>query len=204
VTYTIYLLKRTPDAWAEALKDADEPLFEVPLVISGASRASLYGRASHTHAAPWLSALKDQPFSVEQQERLRSLVTASASAVILIEADGDVFAVPFGHGHHFLQKSACDPTFGFRVTLNAVDEQSLRSIDHGSLENPGHRTREQSPRSSSLEKFGFDFDKDLAQAVTGTPLDKTFGKSEPPRVLRRLLRLRMEPRCGNPRSFPPR
>jgi hypothetical protein len=29
-------------------------------------------------------------------------------------------------------------------------------------------------------------------------------EDEPHRVLRRLLRLRMEPRCGSPRSFPPR
>jgi hypothetical protein len=31
-----------------------------------------------------------------------------------------------------------------------------------------------------------------------------FERCEPPRVLRRLLRLRMEPRCGSLRSFPPR
>ena len=42
-----------------------------------------------------------------------------------------------------------------------------------------------------------------ASLATGPP-NTPAARSEPPRILRRLLRLRMEPRCGSPRSFPPR
>ena len=42
------------------------------------------------------------------------------------------------------------------------------------------------------------------QALRVTSGKESVCHYEPPRVLRRLLRLRMEPRCGSPRSFRPR
>jgi uncharacterized protein (TIGR04141 family) len=51
----------------------------------------------------------------------------STGAVLLITANGRVFAVTFGFGHLMLQSGVADERFGLKVTLNAVDHNQLRS-----------------------------------------------------------------------------
>jgi len=67
------------------------------------------------------------------------------------------------------------PTFGLRVTLNAIDSKQIRTIDRDSLDVVGRRTREQVARAGTIAEFGINLDQDLVRAVTGKPQDKALG-----------------------------
>jgi uncharacterized protein (TIGR04141 family) len=66
--------------------------------------------------------------------------------------------------------------FGLRVALNCIDEEQVRIIDKQSFDAIASHTREQAARDSNARAFGFDIERDLLKAVTGTPRHSDFGK----------------------------
>ena len=75
--------------------------------------------------------------------------------ILFLPVEGRWFAAMFGYAHHYLNANAYQVDFGLRVTLNAVDEKSLRSTD---ILNPetARRERVQAPQDSSLDFFSSD------------------------------------------------
>jgi len=67
--------------------------------------------------------------------------------------------------------------FGLKVVLNAVDPESLRSIDKTALGSVPKQSREQMSRASTADTFGIDIEQDLVNAVTGRSRDPQLGKT---------------------------
>ncbi len=104
---------------------------------------------------------------------LSDLLTASASALLLIEAAERLFAVTFGQGRHLLDLESYEQDFGLKVVLNTVAPDQLKSVDAKTIEETTLHTRRDASRDSSFAAFGLDVSRDLLRAVTGTPQDET-------------------------------
>jgi Family of unknown function (DUF6119) len=109
---------------------------------------------------------------------LGGLLTASSSAVLLIEAAQRHFAVTFGQGRHLLDPEAYEQDFGLKVVLNTVARDQLKSVDAKTIEETTLHTRRDVSRDSSFAAFGLDVSRDLLRAVTGTPQEKPAGKPD--------------------------
>jgi uncharacterized protein (TIGR04141 family) len=132
------------------------------------SQPSLFVLAKVPHQPRWAKYLEGQV-----SPALSGLVTASSSAVLLIEASKRLFAVTFGQGRYMVEDEALERDFGLRVVLNTVAPDQLKSVDAKTIEETTVHTRRDVSRESALSAFGLDVSRDLLRAVTGTPLDET-------------------------------
>lgn len=130
------------------------------------SADSLFVGATSPHAPPWRKYLAGHVVST-----LDDLVTASAGAVLLLEAARRVFAVTWGQGRHWLDPEAFEPDFGLRVVLNTVAPDQLKSVDAKTIDETTVHTRRDVSRNSAFSAFGLDVSRDMLRAVTGTPQD---------------------------------
>jgi len=90
---------------------------------------------------------------------------------MLIEVDGRIFALTFGAGRFWINKEEIDRRFGMMATLNAVEENSLKSVDREEFEAQQRKTRTQTTTQSDIGQFGLDVRSDLLRSVTGKPED---------------------------------
>ena len=132
------------------------------------SQPSLFVSANLPHAPRWAKYLEGQV-----SPALSGLVTASSSAVLLIEANERLFAITFGQGRYMVEDEALERDFGLRVVLNTVAPDQLKSVDAKTIEETTVHTRRDVSRESAFSAFGLDVSRDLLRAVTGTPLDDT-------------------------------
>jgi uncharacterized protein (TIGR04141 family) len=65
--------------------------------------------------------------------------------------------------------------YGTRVSLGAVDPNSIRSLDKKSFDAISQHTRQQADRGASTAEYGLDLEQDFVRAVTGTPRDTSLG-----------------------------
>lgn len=128
--------------------------------------AAVYTRQAPQKTAPW------QPF-VEGAigKKITNLQTQSASAVLALEIEGRVYALTFGRARNWLSPSVIERRFGMMGTLNAVDEESLRSVDKEEFETIQRKTRTQTSSQTDIGQFGIDVQRDLLRSVTGKPKD---------------------------------
>lgn len=105
------------------------------------------------------------------------LRSASSAAVLVLRAAERWFAVTFGYGRHLLAQGIWEPNFGLKVTLNSIDDDSIRSIDRKSFDAIARHTREEASRAGSIEQFGLNVEEDLLRAVVGKPEDETLARS---------------------------
>lgn len=134
----------------------------------GDNPAVVYTRQAPQKRAPWQSFLEEAT-----SKKLTDLQTQSASAVLAVEVDGRVYALTYGHARSWLARSTIDRRFGLVATLNAVDEESLRSVDKEEFETIQRKTRTQTSAHSDIGQFGIDVQRDLLRSVTGKPKDES-------------------------------
>ncbi|MDQ8023163.1 MAG: DUF6119 family protein [Moraxellaceae bacterium] len=173
---SVYLLKP-----ACAIRDVVDAIglghqSALSVAVDGASEATFVALRSVERPAAWIDFFSDQD-SEEIQAALQKQRTQSASGLLLVRFEKAVFVITFGYGHTLLDDAHIDETFGLRVALNSIDPKSLKSLDRSNVEVRGHRIREQTPASTSLDDFSIDFDRDLVQAVAGIPTDRSLGKT---------------------------
>ena len=87
----------------------------------------------------------------------------------MIKRKNRIFAFTFGHGWHFLKEEKLVHNFGFRAALNALQYDSIRSLDSFSIEDQAIHTRTQASKASAIGSFGIDIGKDILKGVTGKP-----------------------------------
>lgn len=165
---SIYLLRddiKTPD---DAIKVAG--VLEHETLDLDGIEAELYVQPAYTKAPRWSKMFED----VIDLEKL-GIRSSNAAAAMVVPAAGRLFAVTFGFGRHLLRPGACEERFGLKVTLNAIDPQSIRSIDRKTFEALGRHVQEQTSRPAGATEFGLDIEQDLLRAVTGTPRDPKLG-----------------------------
>jgi uncharacterized protein (TIGR04141 family) len=85
-------------------------------------------------------------------------------------------AVTFGQGRHLLSPDDFEDRFGLKVALNCIDEKRIRSIDKQTFDAIASHTLEQSTQEANAREFGFDIERDMLRAVTGSPRHADYGK----------------------------
>lgn len=101
---------------------------------------------------------------------------SSCSAVLLVPVETRWAAVTFGQGRHLLWPDAFEDRFGLRVALNCIDETKIRSMDKQTFDAIARHTLEQASYEANAGEFGFDIERDMLRAVTGTPRNSDLGK----------------------------
>lgn len=166
---TIYLLKAAVRGPRDAVDNPDE-VREFTVEV-GEAEATLFVKPSTISSPSWIRFFRDH-VSLDQV-LLRS---ASSAAVLLLPVTGQWFAVTFGHGRHLLDRGSWEPNFGLKVTLNSIDDSSIRSIDRRSFDSISRHTKEEASRLGSIEQFGINVEEDLLRAVVGRPEDESLGR----------------------------
>ena len=108
-----------------------------------------------------------KPFEIKNQ---------SQRGILLLSVRKRLFAVTFGMARHLLPPHLLVHDFGLRTIINAVPEDSIRSVDMKQTEQISTNTRRQTSRNSSLTNFGINWSRDLVRGVTGKPSDSTFAE----------------------------
>ena len=102
--------------------------------------------------------------------------SAAPDAALVLEVDGQTFAVTFGTGRHILKQENIEERFGLLVVLNSINVDAIKSIDKKTIDTISKQTREQASREVDAQAFGLDIERDMLRAVTGTPTDATLGQ----------------------------
>jgi uncharacterized protein (TIGR04141 family) len=147
-----------------------EQLESIPISVGRKMVGRLYVQRSLPSEPKWVSFFKKQ-----QKVADLDLTNASASAVFLVQTKKGLFAVTFGHGRYLLEDGVVEPRFGLRATLNAVEPEKLRSIDHKRLDAVPRMTREQLSKGAGIDQFGLNVERDMLRAITGSPKDSSLG-----------------------------
>jgi uncharacterized protein (TIGR04141 family) len=144
---TISLLKEDIGR-EEALRDP-EKVTGHRIASLDKQKDSLFTASSPTHPPAWAKYLDPHV-----QTDLKALLsTASASAVILLEASERVFAVTFGQGRHLLRADSFEQDFGLKVVLNTVAPDQLKSVDAKTIDETTVHTRRDLSHDSSFAAF---------------------------------------------------
>ena len=166
---TIYLLKEEVARSVDAIDVSDE-VQAVPVPF-GHSEATLFVKSSRTHPPAWRSFF-DRYVDLSGVD----LWSASCAAVLVLSVSSRWFAVTFGYGRHLLKQNIWEANFGLKVTLNCIEDSSIRSIDRRSFDSIARHTREQASRPGRIEEFGLHVEEDLLRAVVGKPTDERLGR----------------------------
>ena len=151
----------------DVFRDIDE-LEAVIVPALGAEEESLFLRSRSPHRPRWVAYLERHVAGP-----LEGLFAASASAVLLFEAEGRLFAATFGQGRHLLDLESFEKDFGLKVVLNTVAPDQLKSVDAKTIDDTTVHTRRDLSKDSAFSAFGLDPSRDLLRAVTGRPRDET-------------------------------
>jgi len=135
-------------------------------------RHSLFTASVPSHPPKWADYLEPHTAS----DLKAKLYSASASAVLILEASDRIFAVTWGQGRHLIESDNFVQDFGLRVVLNTVASNQLKSIDAKTIDETTVHTRRDLSRDSSFSAFELDPTRDLLRAVTGTPRDKKLAR----------------------------
>lgn len=165
-TLSVYLLKESVEAADDAIKDSN---LEHETLEFGGVEAELYVLPAFTKPPRW-----SRLFTGAVDFDKLGIRLSNAAAVMVVPAAGRLFALTFGFGRHLLRPGTWEERFGLKVTLNAIDPKSIRSIDRKSFESLGRHVQEQATRPAEATEFGLDIEQDMLRAVTGTPLDPAF------------------------------
>ncbi|MFC5526758.1 DUF6119 family protein [Rhodanobacter ginsengisoli] len=154
----IYLLKGDP-CLAKEHVDMGGMTQSVEIKVGDEQTAVLhYGQMSGS--PDWLARL----FALAK-EAPDALKSASISAILLVEANGRLFALTFGHAWQKVKISAVEPNFGIRCVLNLAEERSLRAIRRDRIAEESLQAIEQIPDSDGISRFGMNIEKDLLRGV---------------------------------------
>lgn len=159
-TLTIFLIKPAleSDAIVKRIERRQNRFFEV-----GNTRYTIYSKRSVPKKPQWASF-----FDGLQLPESFIWESDSPGVLLLLSVDDRTFAISFGQGRHLLQPDCYEEQFGLRVVLNSVD--MVRSIDKKTFDAISGQTRTQAGWDAEVSQFGFDIEKDLLRAVTGTPI----------------------------------
>ncbi len=93
---------------------------------------------------------------------------------MLVKIQQRIMAVVFGYGRSFLKEECIERNFGFKVALNIINPQKMRSVNAATIEDMVVTTQRQASYSTSQEEFGLNITNDIMKGITGEPYDKTY------------------------------
>lgn len=169
-TLSVFLMKEGFASPARCMK-AGTSVDQMKVADGGRAIGDLVWRQNKRQAPKWLSLFEEVPGL-----KMPDLFNASNGAVLFVKRKGRMFALAFGQGRHLLAPGSWEEQFGLRVTLNSVDPQMLRSLDHKKFEAITSHSRTQTSQAAGVAAFGLNVEQDLLCAATGEPIEKALGK----------------------------
>jgi uncharacterized protein (TIGR04141 family) len=166
---TIFLLKSAVMDPRDAL-DSSDALQSHSVQVGGEQLGTLHVRPSHTTPPSWA-----RLFEGSVDINTLGAFNAGTAAVLMLESHGRRYALTFGYGRHLLRAGTWEERFGLKVTLNSINQDSLRSIDKKSFDAISIHSRLQVSQAVSAIEFGLNSEQDLLRAVTGSPTDSALG-----------------------------
>ncbi|AIK96163.1 DUF6119 family protein [Candidatus Odyssella acanthamoebae] len=128
---------------------------------------TIFLKRERVKAAPWVDSILDHIATDGEDKTLPLPLSGNAykidSAIIFIEANTRIFAIPLGNGYRLLNSDSIEQDFGLKVALNAVDTSKIREL--------GSQTISYNPRATVTT---YNMPVDLNQfAVDANSLVKT-------------------------------
>ncbi|MGE6758039.1 DUF6119 family protein, partial [Corallococcus interemptor] len=172
------LFREEIDSFERCLRDPTEKRRYTPAKsekkLTGADH-EIYIVKTEPQAPKWLPFIKSY-LSTEETSHLSNHV---ASALILLKVTTDegprFFGVSMGFGHHIINKDNIELNFGLITTLNSVDPAKLRTVDSKKIGVQTLQRREASNLETKLGEFGFEFDSEILNIISGTCIDEKLG-----------------------------
>lgn len=99
----------------------------------------------------------------------------SHRAIVFIQSQERWFALTFGYGYRSLDSAMCEDNFGFRVAMNCLNEDHIKSIGSHVL---GHHSMKMDRTFSAdgrLDDFGLGYYDEFIRRVNAKPIDTEFG-----------------------------
>ena len=100
---------------------------------------------------------------------------ASNKAIMLVKIEDRIMAVVFGYGRSFLKEDCIECNFGFKVALNTINPNKMRSVNAATIEDMVVTTQRQASYSTSQDEFGLNVTNDIMKGITGEPFDEEYG-----------------------------
>jgi len=167
-TLSIFLIKEDLLSSEDIIK-SDPTIKEHQVEYDGDKLGQLFVQKRHPKPPRW-ACFFDGCIDVSEIGNV-----ATTSAVLLVKNDVRMFAITFGLGRYLLKTDCWEERFGLRVTLNCIDENKVRCIDKKTLDVITKQSKEQASRDAPPQDFGLDIEQDLLRAVTGKPVNKSYG-----------------------------
>jgi len=148
----------------------DQPPVKIGLEPGSGLEGAFYYKSRPATAPNWLSFVR--PILSSDP----NVTSSSSSAVLVLKAGAEFFALTFGFGRSLLDQTKIERQFGLKVALNRVNPDQIRSIDAKTFEDMVVSKNIQTSRSTDFPSFGVDVTRDIVRAVVGEPSDKNFAK----------------------------
>lgn len=169
---TVFLIKKEFEMDEDiVIEDAEK--------IQVSENEYVYYKRSYGNTPSWVKS-----FFCNKSELKTSLQNSSSRALILkrVNVSNDnnenirIFAIPFGYGKYLLKEDVYEERFGIKTVVNLIGEDNIRSINKVSISENNKRSKEQLPKESTIQEFGFDVLGDLINGITGKSNKEDFIK----------------------------
>lgn len=108
-------------------------------------------------------------------EQINISENSSNKAVMLVKVKNRIMAIVFGYGRSFLKEECVERNFGFKVALNTIDPNKMRSVNAATIEDMVVNTQRQASYSTSQDEFGLNITNDIMKGITGEPYNDIYG-----------------------------
>ncbi|MDP3041500.1 MAG: TIGR04141 family sporadically distributed protein [Candidatus Omnitrophota bacterium] len=139
------------------------------IIKKGADKVFFFYGDSTVHPPSWFTPIR--PYIPEAEDSLKSSTT---SGVLLVNVSGRFFAACYGFGRFFLDEKAIVEGFGLRVALNVIDGERIKSIQAKNFDMVIRNISINNSKAGSIYDFGADIERDILNAVVGSPRAKDF------------------------------
>lgn len=169
VNLTIFLIKDYVQDFKECMKSPDT-LSNSKLKSSYGMEGIIYYCDSKKKVPRWKPYLDQWAI-----DTVNISDNASNKAIMLVKIKKRIMAVVFGYGRSFLKEECIERNFGFKVALNTINPNKMRSVNAATIEDMVVTTQRQASYSTSQDEFGLNVTNDIMKGVTGEPFDDKYG-----------------------------
>lgn len=173
IKLTVYLFKEHVRDFRgliyERYLEGDNPYVPAVPVVDLDFECAAYAQANKAKAPRWVDFL-GLAFNV----RCLSLANTSNSFVILVRRSSRVLAFTFGYAYNAVDRSKIEPGFGLRTTLNAIEPNSLNTIDIRNIDLVTRQSRIHLNVGSPIHEFEINIAVDWVRSASGRPENDEF------------------------------
>lgn len=166
---TLYLLREGVELSNEALRDPSN-FRKVEVEQPTDAAWALYVKGSRPREPRWTSDLR----SIVRHDQLQELRSQSSSAVLLVEQDGRIFAVTFGHGFHAINPNLVERGFGLRVTANVIADGRITGADTRGLSRAARSQKTMLSVASEFYALGVEPTEEWIRQLSGKVSTEAF------------------------------